>query len=198
MRHRRTIGRDYFEALYRSDPDPWNFATSDYEHRKYRATLEALSREHYPRAIEVGCSIGILTARLAPRCGILDAVDVSPTAIAKARSACVALDNVDFHVSAAPDGLPAGPFDLILLSEVLYYLDAADLLSLASWCLANASSGAEIVLCHWLGPTNYPLSGTAAATLFVDALQPRLEGHTVLHQQVYRLERLGLGSKKSQ
>lgn len=198
MRHRHTIGREYFESLYRSDSDPWNFGTSEYEDQKYQATLRALSRASYPKALEIGCSIGVLTERLAAYCDALDAVDISPTAIAKAKTACAGLDNVNFHVAAAPDGLPAGPFDLIVLSEVLYYLDATDLLSLAAWCRANASAAAEIVLCHWLGPTNYPLSGSTAAALFVDALQPRLEGHTVLHHDVYRLERIGLGPKVGQ
>ena len=32
----------YFEQLYASDPDPWRFATSDYERDKYAATLDAL------------------------------------------------------------------------------------------------------------------------------------------------------------
>ncbi|MGJ4859762.1 SAM-dependent methyltransferase [Labrys sp. La1] len=198
MRHQHTIGREYFEALYRSDSDPWNFATSEYEDRKYQATLRALARASYAKALEIGCSIGVLTARLAAHCDALDAVDISPTAIAKARIACATLDNVNFHIAAAPDGLPAGPFDLIVLSEVLYYLDVTDLLSLAAWCRANASSAAEIVLCHWLGPTNYPLGGTEAAALFLDALQPRLECHTVLHQEIYRLEWIRLGPKESQ
>ena len=51
---------------------------------------------------------------------------------------------------------------------------------------------------RWLGPTNYPLSGEAAARLFVSALHPCLERHSILHQQVYRLERIRLGSKEAQ
>ncbi|MFC2254429.1 SAM-dependent methyltransferase [Labrys portucalensis] len=198
MRHRHTMGRAYFETLYKSNPDPWNFSTSEYEDQKYQATLQALPRTRYAKAIEVGCSIGVLTARLATRCESLDAVDLSPTAIEQARIACAALDNVYFHVSAAPNGLPEGAFDLIILSEVLYYLDARDLLALAGWCRAHTNSSADIILCHWLGPTNYPLSGETAARLFVSALQPCLERHSILHQQVYRLERIRLGSKEAQ
>ena len=32
----------YFERLYARDPDPWRFATSEYERDKYAATLAAL------------------------------------------------------------------------------------------------------------------------------------------------------------
>lgn len=186
------MDRAYFEALYNTDPDPWKFATSDYEHQKYQATLAALARPAYGRAIEIGCSIGILTARLAARCDRLEAIDISPTALEKARDNCRACENINFRVAAAPDGLPEGPFDLIVLSEVLYYLDEHDVARLGSWCLANAGAGAHLVLCHWLGVTDYPLAGLEAGAIFLKAMQPRLDNHVVLHQDVYRLERIGL------
>ena len=43
-----------FDALYAGDPDPWGFETSDYEHRKYDATLAALGARRFERALEVG------------------------------------------------------------------------------------------------------------------------------------------------
>ena len=64
----------YFEALYAAAPDPWDFEGSDYERGKYAATLAALPQPRYARALEVGCSIGVLTALLAPRCDRLLAV----------------------------------------------------------------------------------------------------------------------------
>jgi SAM-dependent methyltransferase len=192
----QSLGSRYFEALYRSNHDPWNLATSEYEDEKYRATTAALTRPLYTNALEVGCSIGVLTARLAPRCETLDAVDLSPTAIAQAKATCSAFDNVRFRIAAAPHTLPDGPFDLIILSEVLYYLCKEDLTSLAVWCQGTAASSAEIILCHWLGPTNYPLSGKLASELFLEAVQPCLESHTVLHEEVYRLERIRLGAKE--
>lgn len=191
-----SLGAGYFEKLYRENPDPWNFATSDYEDRKYQATLAALQRPLYGRALEIGCSIGVLTARLAVHCQELIAVDLSPTAIAKARETCSTLDNVRFDVGGAPGNLPGGPFDLIVLSEILYYLNRQDLAALAAWCQKAAASGAEIILCHWLGPTNYPLGGATASNLFVEAMQPRLESHAVFHEEVYRLERVRLGAKE--
>ena len=70
----------YFAALYQADADPWRFASSDYERRKYAATLAALPRRAYRREFEVGCSIGVLTSQLARRCEHLLAVDVVDTA----------------------------------------------------------------------------------------------------------------------
>jgi SAM-dependent methyltransferase len=192
MTHERTLNREYFETLYRVNPDPWNFASSSYEDQKYEATLGALSHDYYESAIEIGCSIGILTARLATRCGRLHAVDTSPTAVKSAKTNCRSCNNVDIHIATAPFGLPHGSYDLLLLSEVLYYLDRGDLQSLADWCLTVAGDGAEVILCHWLGPTDYPLSGALASDLFIEAMQARLELHSILHEGVYRLERIRL------
>ena len=61
------LERDYFEALYTEREDPWDFETSAYEAAKYAATVEALGDRRYGRAIEAGCSIGVLTELLAAR-----------------------------------------------------------------------------------------------------------------------------------
>ena len=188
----QTLKPKYFDDLYAANSDPWNFVASPYEQAKYALTLDAMPKPRYSLALEVGCSIGVLTALLAPRCRTLHAVDLSPTAIARAKVRCSARDDVRFQVGAAPHDLPSGSFDLILLSEVLYYLSRQDLLGLAVWCRASAASRAEIILCHWLGPTDYPLSGETASNLFVEAMQPCLESHAILHDEIYRLERIRL------
>ena len=78
--------RAEFEALYDADPDPWRMETSAYEAAKYDATLAALPCASYERGLEVGCSIGVLTMRLAERCERLTAIDVSDAALARARA----------------------------------------------------------------------------------------------------------------
>jgi len=57
-----------FEELYRADPDPWQFATSRYEQRRYDITVACLPEERYGAAFEPGCAVGELTRRLAGRC----------------------------------------------------------------------------------------------------------------------------------
>ncbi len=74
---RASLDCQYFEDLYAKDPDPWRFASSDYERRKYKVTLAALPRGRYARALEVGCSIGGLTQKLAARCDRLLAIDIA-------------------------------------------------------------------------------------------------------------------------
>ena len=160
----------YFDALYAADADPWRFATSAYEDAKYAATLAALPCPRYAEAVEVGCSIGVLTARLAARCDRLLGLDVAGAALDAARARCAGLANVAFARSTLPDVVPDGRFDLIMLSEVVYYFDAAGVLRLADAARRMAAPGATIMLVHWLGPTpDYPLTGDEAVTAFLAA-----------------------------
>ena len=54
----QTLEPAYFDGIYAASGDPWRFASSAYELSKYALTLEALPRERYPQALEIGCSIG--------------------------------------------------------------------------------------------------------------------------------------------
>ena len=189
-RRAETIPADYFDALYAADPDPWHFRSSDYEREKYQATLDALSRPHYRQVFEVGCSIGVLTRQLAARCDALLAVDGSEIALAAARTANADLDNVRFERRMIPADFPSGRFDLILLSEVLYYLEPQDLARTATCCLDALLPDGEIILCHWLGETDYPLPGLRATEFFLDVALKRPLTHAVLRQETYRLDRL--------
>ena len=162
---------DYFEAIYARDPDPWRFAESAYERGKYDATLAALGQPRYRRALEVGCSIGVLTRDLAARCDSLLAVDAAAAPLEAARARCAPLPHVSFAQMLVPGEWPdpAARFDLILLSEVVYYLHAADVARLAGRVGASLAPGGEVLLVHWTEATDYPLSGDAATELFIEA-----------------------------
>jgi len=161
-RRRQTLDAAYFEGLYSADADPWGFSTSPYEQAKYDATVAALGAERSRRALEVGCAIGVLTARLAAVCDHLLAVDVSDTALVAARSRCAALANVDLRRMALPAEEPDGRFDLIVLSEVVYYLDDADLARMGGFLQRKASPVGRVLLVHWTGETDYPQTADAA------------------------------------
>lgn len=160
----------YFDRLYAADPDPWRFTTSDYEDAKYTATLAVLPRALYANAVEVGCSIGVLTARLATRCDRLLGIDIAQAALDAAAARCAGLTNVRFERATMPNGVPAGRFDLVMLSEVLYYFDGDGVDRMAAAVGSMAAPEADIMLVHWLGPTpDYPLTGNAAVGRFLEA-----------------------------
>jgi len=168
-RRTQTIGPEYFERLYTENPDPWQFATSPYEQEKYAATLAALPEGHFASGLEIGCSIGILTRQLAARCANLLSVDVSETALAEARKNCAGLA-VRFENRRIPgDWPPEEKFELIVFSEVLYYLAPADLRATAALATAALAPGGTVLMVHYLGITDYPLAGDQAANMFIDA-----------------------------
>jgi cyclopropane fatty-acyl-phospholipid synthase-like methyltransferase len=169
---RQTLRPEYFDALYTADLDPWRFAASPYERGKYALTLEAMPKPRYRSALEVGCSIGVLTRSLAARCDTLIAIDAARTPLVEARKRCDDLPGVRFQHIFVPEQWPDGSFDLILLSEVVYYLSRDDVGRLAARVTNSLAKGGSVILVHWTGPTNYPLSGDDAAALFIERIGP--------------------------
>lgn len=154
--------RDYFDAMYASDPDPWGFETRWYEARKYSLTIASLPEPRYSSAFEPGCSVGVLTSLLADRCDRLLATDIVPAALTRARKRLAALEHVTFDEAAIPESWPNEIFDLVVLSEIAYYFDATQLKEVVARLLGSTSSGATVVAVHWRGDTNYPLAGERA------------------------------------
>ena len=153
-----TLAAGYFDRLYAADPDPWGFTSRWYEQRKYALTVAALPAPTYARGLEVGCSIGVLTAGLAARCRLLTALDPSPVALTAARTRVPS--SVRLIQGTVPHQWPAGTYDLVVLSEVGYYLDPADLGRLLDLIDRDLAPDGTVVACHWRHPVaDYPLTG---------------------------------------
>ena len=158
----QSLTPDYFESLYSADADPWQFETSDYEAKKYAATLAALPKARYRSGLEIGGSIGVLTALLADRCDSLLSIDVSEQAQQKAIARCQALSNVRFQLMQVPQAYPGEQFDLTVLSEVGYYWCWEDLKQAQQLMLKHLEPGGHLLLVHWTPYEDYyhnPLSG---------------------------------------
>lgn len=165
----------YFDAVYRHSDDPWHFESRPYEHTKYTDTLSSLPRPTYAHALEVGCSIGVLTRRLAGRCERLLAVDVAERALAQARARCRDLPHVHFERRRLPEAFPDGRFDLILLSEVGYYWSRVDLERVLALSIESLSPGGHLALVHWTPYVeDYPLTGAAVHAAAHAAAGPNL------------------------
>jgi predicted TPR repeat methyltransferase len=178
----------YFERLYAKDPDPWRFASSDYEREKYAATLDALPRGRFVRGFEVGCSIGVLTRELARSCDTLLAVDVSATALRQAEIRCEDQPWVEFASMNVPQEWPEGQFDLILFSEVLYYLGIDGIHVAANRTLSSLAPGGSVILVNWHGPTDGACTGDEAAVMFIADCRPRLTPTVQQRAEKYRLD----------
>lgn len=180
-----SLDRSYFDALYLRDPDPWDFRSSAYEREKYAATIAAFPRQRYCHALELGCSIGELTRLIATRAERVTAVDTSALALDAARLACATLNHVEFVQAHLPDGDWERPSDLVVLSEVLYYLDTRAIEHLASRII-HCAPDADMVLVHWTGKTDYPLGGDEASDRFLEEI--RRAGVVTLRTEKYRLD----------
>jgi cyclopropane fatty-acyl-phospholipid synthase-like methyltransferase len=141
---------EHFERLARESADPWDYETSDYEQGKYRRTLDYLP-EATGDTLEIGCSIGVFTAMLAPRCSTLLAVDFSPTALERARRRLAGQDAVELRRAELPEETPTGPFDTIVAAEVLYYWSPELVREGLRRLEAALAPGGTLLAVHWRG-----------------------------------------------
>jgi SAM-dependent methyltransferase len=165
----------YFDDKYRRSADPWGFETRWYERRKRAVTIASLPAERYGNVLEIGCSIGVLTEQLAPRCDRLLAVDVSETAVARARHKLKEFPHVTVETRDVGADFPRGSFNLVVLSEVGYYFDRGGLEVLLDAIEAAIGASGTLVACHWRHPVDdHPLSG--------DAVHEAIARRTGLHR----------------
>ncbi|MBO3095593.1 PIG-L family deacetylase [Cellulomonas dongxiuzhuiae] len=185
---RATLPAAYFDATYARHADPWGFTDRPYEARKRALTLAALPDARYARALEVGCAIGVLTAELAARCDELTGTDVADAALERARERLADAPHVQVVRGAlggtGDDALPGGPFDLVVLSEVGYYLSWADLTAALPDLLTRLARGGTVLACHWRHAVeDYPLPGDAVHRALARAAQDAGLAHLVEHRE---------------
>jgi len=134
-----TLGSGYFDAMYRAASDPWGFENRWYERRKYALSLALLPAERYRSAFEPGCSIGVFSELLAPRCDALLCCDVAAAAVRAAAERTRGLPQVRVERCELPGQWPAGRFDLVVFSELLYYFGDHDLEQLLRNAVASVA-----------------------------------------------------------
>jgi len=146
------LSDDYFDAMYSCSADPWELGTRWYEQRKYAITLAMLPRKRYEHAFEPGCSVGVLTDLLAERCTRITATDVAPVALDGARRRVAQSghgERVTLLRRSIDEPWPVGPFDLVVLSELGYYLAPEALRELLERECPRLAAGTTVVAAHW-------------------------------------------------
>lgn len=190
-----SLNESYFDDVYNKKDDPWDFETSEYERKKYQATLEALNRERYDHAFEIGCSIGVLTRLLAERCNKLLSVDASELPLERARRRLKDQPRVTIKKMAVPAEFPSDSFNLIILSEVGYYWSLPDLRHAQQLIIQHLQPQGQLLLVHWTPfVPDYPLTGDQVHDLFLELAG---ENGTFRHllgkrEEKYRLDLLEL------
>jgi cyclopropane fatty-acyl-phospholipid synthase-like methyltransferase len=166
----------FFEAKYQRKRDPWDFATNAYELRRYDAIIGAIAHRRYHRAFEPGCSIGVLTERLAAHCDEVYAIDFSPSAIVQAQPRCAHLSQVEVHCASLPEGTPAKDFDLLVLSEIGYYFTAQDWQRISAALIDSIPQGATVLAAHWIGHSkDHRISGDEVHEILLSHTKLRLD-----------------------
>lgn len=184
---RERLKREYFEKLYAESSDPWEFATSEYERRKYEQTLAVLQGRRFKRALEVGASIGVFTEMLAPYCDELLAVDASERAVTLARERLSGREKVRVEQRTLPEEMPGGSFDLIVASEVLYYLPQETVLLALRRFEEELAPGGTLLAVHWRKETRtYPLQGDEVHQLLIE--NTHLKNVQTIVEPEYRLD----------
>ncbi len=185
----KSLNTEFFQQLYQKNPDPWQFATSEYEAKKYAATLNALPRNLYQSGFEIGGSIGILTEKLARRCQSLLSVDVSDIAQAQAIDRCQHLHNIKFELMSVPKSFPTESFDLIVLSEVGYYWSWEDLHKAQDLIVDRLQSQGHLLLVHWTADRGIlSLTGDEVHNDFLRLVPDKLKRIKSVVEDKYRLE----------
>lgn len=173
-----SIDAQYFADLYAANDDPWSFRTRWYERRKRDLVLASLPRQCYQRIFEPACANGELSALLAERCAALLCQDLDPSAVALARARLADAPHARVEQGHLPGDWPGGSFDLVVLSEVGYYLDPGQWRQVIDQAVACLGHDGGLLACHWL----HPIAGCPQDGREVHALLAR-------HLPLYRVLR---------
>ncbi|WP_185984785.1 bifunctional PIG-L family deacetylase/class I SAM-dependent methyltransferase [Aureimonas mangrovi] len=186
-------GAEHFAELYAEGGDPWHVRSSAYELEKREAAVNLLGERRYPRMLEAGCGEGHLTAALLQAGITAQAIgfDREPLIVDRANAMGWG-SSARFVTGTMPDAMPAGGYDLIVFSEVLYFLGEAELTQLAAQVRDLLNPGGSVLAVCYRGRTDTPLSGRDALDFFAAALGDEFVTEAVHETRDYRMELLEL------
>ncbi len=163
-----SVPSSFFDETYRGNPDPWRYTSSFYETSKFRTTIRCLPKVQFKSGFEIGCAIGILTQKLAKKCDQLLSVDYSEVGLEEARKRCGNLPQVRFEQMQIPRQFPTEKFDLILFSEVGYYLTVEDLQKTKEKIIDQLLPGGYLLMVHFRIPVeSFLLNGDIVHDAFI-------------------------------
>lgn len=150
--------REFCEGLWQQG-DFWEFEHSTYEQARCAQLLRMLEGCHYGRALEIACGAGYFTRLLAPLTDFILAIDVAPTAIARAQHK--RLPAVNFQVANVMEYTwqTEEPWDLVVFNDAICYLGwlypMFDITWLASQLFASTAPGGHFLMGNTLDEAGY-------------------------------------------
>jgi 2-polyprenyl-3-methyl-5-hydroxy-6-metoxy-1,4-benzoquinol methylase len=123
----RSYSPNRFNRFYRLDGDPFGAKNSKYELSKQDRLLEMIARRDKWSALDIGCGNGFLSRRIASHCQHLHGIDFSSQAVRLARENCKDHSNISFSVEDIRTLEASNQYNLLICSEVLYYLQGSEL-----------------------------------------------------------------------
>jgi SAM-dependent methyltransferase len=181
------VPQSHLDALYAETDDPWDFRQSEHERTRFEATLAALPKARFRSVLEVGCGNGELARRIAPLCDDYLGLDAVDKALETARQT---VPEARFEKAFLPCRLPGGAHDLIVLSEILYFLDPAGVTDLAMQIDARWP-GAHLLMVTYRGPSGNLLECEAALALFMATLDAGRRVATARLDPAFRIDTAG-------
>ena len=193
----KSLDAEFFNKMYEQNQDPWDFENSAYEREKYDATLKAIPKDKYKSVFEIGCSNGVLSEKLANFCERLLAVDASSIAVENAKKRLADYHFVEVQEMTIPENFPEEQFDLILFSEVGYFLSMEDLTLARDKMIDALAPNGHLLLVHWTPfVEEFPLTGDQVHELFLESAEPESGMLAHLYGRSETQYRLDLFEKK--
>lgn len=180
----------HFDAIYKRSPDPWDVRTSPYELGKRDAARALLGDARFEHALEAGCGEGCLAGDLLlhGQARRATGIDQAEEIVERARKS--APEGLRLVRGRLPDDLPEGPYDLVIFSELLYYLPERDLERLAALTRMQMVPGAAMLIVSYLGDTETPLDARAGADFFIALFGPELQPVSRRSAERFRIDLL--------
>ena len=162
----------YFDRAFALSPDPWRYEGDVVSEARRDLLVRTLPERRCRRLLEIGCAAGWITERLAQRADAVLAVDISPSALEKARERCAAQAHVEFRCVDLLQDEIRGRFDTIVCAGVLVYLPWNAQQRIRNRLVALLEPGGHLLLEHLNDAGPWECAGNRIHALYV--LHPEL------------------------
>jgi SAM-dependent methyltransferase len=141
----RRLGKsERFDRLYSLDADPFGCEKFSYERQKSADLLDIIQGVKFKHILDIGCGAGTLTRMLAEYAENVTAIDFSETAIELAVSHPSNYNHVHYQCADIRT-FELRDYDLIICSEILYYLKSNELEALLDQFFHTQRSGTKLL-----------------------------------------------------